>query len=79
MSNISIKELRRRLQSALDTIECYKDDDKVSLTSNTYFLGNPSTFIGIAGGGYLDLNNIENQIEDENGETVAEKECWRKI
>ena len=66
--SIKVSRLKDILQTALDELDNYEDDQKISLVSNTYFLGHANYFIGISGydGGYLDLNNIE--VEDEEDE-----------
>ena len=66
--SIKVSRLKEILQTALDELNNYEDDQKISLVSNTYFLGHANCFIGISGydGGYLDLNNIE--VEEEENE-----------
>lgn len=66
--SIKVSRLKDILQTALNELDNYEDDQKISLVSNTYFLGHANYFIGISGydGGYLDLNNIE--VEDEEDE-----------
>ena len=56
------------MQGGIDELEeCYDDDDKIRMVSNTYFLGNANMFLGIAGynGGYINLSNIETEDDDE--------------
>lgn len=66
--SIKVSRLKDILQTALNELDNYEDDQKINLVSNTYFLGHANYFIGISGydGGYLDLNNIE--VEDEEDE-----------
>lgn len=66
--SIKVSRLKDILQITLNELDNYEDDQKISLVSNTYFLGHANYFIGISGydGGYLDLNNIE--VEDEEDE-----------
>ena len=68
--SITVGELKDILQNALDNLDDYEDDEKVSMVSNTYFLGHANHFLGISGydGGYLDLNNIEIEEEDDDDE-----------
>lgn len=66
---MKVKELRRRLESMLDTLEGYDDDREVKMVSNTYFLGGACrTFIGISGydGGYINCNDMVEEDEDES-------------
>ena len=58
---MKIEELKQLLIEVLDNLEQYDDKDEVKMVSNTYFLGNPNHFLGIAGynGGYIALDDIE--------------------
>lgn len=70
--SIKVKELKEKLQSVIDDLEQnYDDEQKIRMVSNTYFLGHPNMFLGIAGydGGYINLSDIETE-EDED-----EEEC----
>lgn len=64
---MKVKELRRRLESMLDTLEGYDDDREVKMVSNTYFLGACRTFIGISGydGGYVNCSDMVEDDEDD--------------
>lgn len=66
--SITVSDLKNILQNALDNLEDYDDNQKVRLVSNTYFLGHANQFLGISGydGGYLDLNDIEIEEEDDD-------------
>lgn len=68
MSTITVKQLKNRLQNAIDTLEELEDDQKIHLESNTYFINGARTFVGISGydGGYLDLDRIEDNLEDDD-------------
>lgn len=65
--SIKVSRLKSVLQNAIDELDNFEDDQKIVLVSNTYFLGPANYFIGISGmdGGYLDLNNMEVEEEDE--------------
>ena len=66
--SITVKDLKEKLQSVIDELEeCYDEDDKIRMVSNTYFLGNANMFLGIAGynGGYINLSNIETEEDEE--------------
>jgi hypothetical protein len=66
--SITVADLKEKLQGVIDELdECYEDDDKIRMVSNTYFLGNANMFLGIAGynGGYINLSNIETEEDDE--------------
>ena len=69
---MTVKELRELLETALETLEGYEDEKEIKLESNTYFLGHPNAFIGIAGynGGYLALDWLDETLEknDEDEE-----------
>lgn len=65
----TIKDLKNFLEDLLENLnENYDDDQKVEKVSNTYFLGHPNYFLGIAGyydGGYI---NLDNPVSEEEGE-----------
>ena len=66
--SITVKDLKEKLQGVIDELEeCYDEDDKIRMVSNTYFLGNANMFLGIAGynGGYINLSNIETEEDEE--------------
>ena len=67
MSNLTVKELKEKLQRVIDTLDDYEDNDTIETVSNTYFI--KSTFYAQVGSkGFVDLENIENKIniEDED-------------
>ena len=68
--SITVSDLKDILQNALDNLEYFSDNQKVRLASNTYFLGHANYFLGISGydGGYLDLNDIKIEEDEENEE-----------
>ena len=70
MSTISVEKLKNKLQSVIDDLDNLEDNQKLKLTSNTYFLGGSRFFVGIAGcnGGYLDLDNVIEHVEDDEEE-----------
>lgn len=73
--SIKVSKLKQTLQDALDSLEGLDDNQEINLVSNTYFLNNARVFIGFSGydGGYLDLNNIEdNLVDDEDYEEDEE-------
>lgn len=66
--SITVKKLKEKLQSVIDDLEQnYDDEQKVCMVSNTYFLGHPNMFLGIAGhdGGYINLSDIETEEDEE--------------
>ena len=65
--SIKVERLKRILKNALSDLEGLNDDQEIKLVSNTYFLGHANYFLGISGydGGYLDLNNIEVEDDDD--------------
>ena len=62
---MKVEKLKQILEDALEILEQYENTDKVKMVSNTYFLGNPYYFLGIAGynGGYIALDYLEENIE----------------
>lgn len=62
---MKIEKLKQILEDALEILEQYEDTDEVKMVSNTYFLGNPNYFLGVAGynGGYIALDYLEENIE----------------
>ena len=72
--SITVGELKDILQTAIESMEDLDDNQKVSLVSNTYFLGNANHFIGISGynGGYCDLDNIKVEEDDADDEESDE-------
>lgn len=66
--SITVGELKDILQTAIESMEDLDDNQKISLVSNTYFLGNANHFIGISGydGGYCNLDDIK--VEEDNAD-----------
>lgn len=65
---MTVAELRRKLERAIYILDDYKDNDKIKMVSNTYFLDDCRVFLGIGGynGGYINLENpVEESEEDE--------------
>ena len=64
---MTVGKLKRVLQSTLDELDNYDDEQEVKMVSNTYFLGNPQYFLGVAGydGGYISFDNLVEDDEDE--------------
>lgn len=64
---MTIKQLKELLEEKLEILEQYDEDKKIKLASNTYFLGHPQYFLGVAGynGGYLALDYLEEKIEED--------------
>ena len=62
---MSSHEIRKILQNALDQLDeiddCGEEDIQIHAVTNTYFLGNCNSFLGISGyfGGYVNLDRIE--------------------
>ena len=69
MSEITVAELKEKLQNVINDLNELDDNEKLNLESNTYFLHGSSFFVGIAGydGGYLDLDNVvEHVVRDDD-------------
>ena len=71
--SIKVGKLKDILEGVLSDLEGLEDDQEIRLVSNTYFLGHANYFLGISGydGGYLDLNNIK--IEDNEDEEESDE------
>lgn len=67
---MNVKRLKELLSRTLETLEDYDDEAEVHMVTNTYFLGNCHTFLGISGydGGYINLDNPIIEEEDEDDE-----------
>ena len=70
MSEITVRNLKNKLENVLSQLDDLEDDQKLNLVCNTYFLGHPRLFLGIAGyeGGYLALDCIEDSLADKDDE-----------
>ena len=68
MSTISVAKLKEKLQDVINDLNELDDDKKLNLESNTYFLNGSRFFVGIAGydGGYLDLDNVTEHVEEDD-------------
>ena len=75
MSTISVEKLKNKLQSVIDDLDNLEDNQKLNLESNTYFLNESRFFVGIAGydGGYLDLDNVAEHVEDDDDDYDEEE------
>ena len=75
MSTISVAKLKEKLQSVINDLNELDDDKKLNLESNTYFLNGSRFFVGITGydGGYLDLDNVTEHIEDDDDDYNEEE------
>jgi hypothetical protein len=76
MSEITVRNLKNKLENVLSQLDDLEDDQKINLVSNTYFLGHPRLFLGIAGyeGGYLALDCIEDSLADKDDDDYEEEE-----
>ena len=65
---MTVKELKRILNNVVSDLEFYEDDQEIKMVSNTYFLGNPKYFLGVAGydGGYINFDNMVAEDEDDD-------------
>jgi hypothetical protein len=63
---MTIGELKKVLNKALEECENFDDKCEIHLQSNTYFINDARHFLGVSGygGGYLDLGRI--YVEDED-------------
>ena len=75
MITISVAKLKEKLQNVIDDLNELDDDKKLSLESNTYFLNGSRFFVGIAGydGGYLDLDNVTEHVEEDDDDYDEEE------
>ena len=67
---MTVGKLKRVLNRVLENLEDFDDDKEICMVSNTYFLGHPHYFLGIAGydGGYINLDEIPVEEEEEDEE-----------
>ena len=63
---MKVAELRSILESALENLEEFEDNQEVHMVSNTYFLGGCHVFLGVSGysGGYVNLDMPVREEED---------------
>ena len=75
MSTISVAKLKEKLQGVINDLDELDDNQKLNLESNTYFLNGSRFFVGIAGydGGYLDLDNVTEHVEDDDDDYNEEE------
>ena len=61
---MNVKDLKNKLQRALETLEDYDEDQKIRVVDNTYYLHGTSMFLGTPAG-YIDLcDPVESEDED---------------
>lgn len=67
---MKVKDLKQLLEETLETLNNYDEELDIPLKSNTYFLGYPNAFLGIAGsnGGYLALDYLEDTLAEVESE-----------
>lgn len=66
---MTVAKLKQILQDQLDNLEQSDDNQEIKMVSNTYFLGHPKYFLGIAGydGGYISFDDpVEEDDEEED-------------
>lgn len=75
---MTVKEVRRYLERALDRMNDFDEDDKIVMVSNTYHLGDCHVFLGVSGfdGGYINLEypEIDEDYYDEDEEDEEEED-----
>ena len=74
---MTVQELKDLLNQILENLDDYDSDKEVDMVSNTYFLGHPMHFLGIAGskGGYISLDS---PVKEEDEEDWQKQNWWRK-
>lgn len=67
---MKVKDLKQLLEEKLEILEQYDDEKEIHLVTNTYFLGHPNYFLGVAGynGGYLALDWLDETLENDEEE-----------
>ena len=67
---MKVGKLKRVLQDTLKDLDQYDDDQEVKMVSNTYFLGHPMYFLGVAGydGGYISFDNLVEEDDDDDSD-----------
>lgn len=66
---MKVKDLKKILEEKLEILEELDEEAEIKKVSNTYFLGHPKYFLGIAGsydGGYINLDTLEEDSEEED-------------
>lgn len=73
---MTVKEIRRYLERALDKMSDFDEDDKIVMVTNTYHLGDCHVFLGVSGfdGGYINLEEPEIEEDDDWDEEDADME-----
>ncbi len=67
---MTVAQLKAILQEQIDSLEQYDDHQTIKMVSNTYFLGHPKYFLGVAGydGGYISFDDPVEEDEEEEDE-----------
>lgn len=62
---MTVRGLKDLLEENLEILEQYDDELEIPLECNTYFLGHPNMFLGVAGynGGYLALDWLDETLD----------------
>lgn len=72
---MTVAKLKQILQEQLDNLEQFDDNQTVKMVSNTYFLGHPYYFLGVAGydGGYISFDDpvVEDDEEEYDCEIIS--------
>lgn len=56
---MTVKKLKDILTKVIEKLKSFNDSDEVVVKPNTYFLGDCSTFLGLSGDGYVNLDKID--------------------
>lgn len=59
---MKVKQFRQKLQTVLDELDFYDDEDEIDLHGNTYGI---NYFMSLPGKGIVDLHNIVKEEEDD--------------
>lgn len=59
---MKVKQFKQKLQTILDELDSYDDEDEVNLYGNTYGL---TYFLSLPGKGFVDLHKPVKEEEDD--------------
>jgi len=71
---MKVEKLKEILQTALDNLDYFDDEEEIKMVTNTYFIKDKSLFIGTYEG-YFSLKDIEtNETENNSDDEELEDE-----
>ena len=67
-----VEKLKEILQTAIDDLDYFDNEEEIKMVTNTYFLTDKSLFIG-TNEGYFSLKNIETNETENNSDDEDEE------